>query len=64
MTINSPCRYGDSSTKRQTRKVPLRMEQILPGKNMVEVTGVLSQGGQWPTALSAGDHARVFTAQH
>ncbi|EHL94364.1 transposase insH for insertion sequence element IS5Y, partial [Klebsiella sp. 4_1_44FAA] len=49
-----------STKRRQTRKEIFlsRMEQILPWQNMTAVIeSVLSQGGQWPTALSAGDHA-------
>ncbi|VFS95074.1 putative transposase B, IS5 [Escherichia coli] len=49
-----------STKRRQTRKEIFlsRMEQILPWQNMTAVIeAVLSQGGQWPTALSAGDHA-------
>ncbi|EHF16193.1 hypothetical protein EUBG_05078 [Escherichia coli O104:H4 str. C236-11] len=39
------------------------MEQILPWQNMNRChRAVLSQGGQWPTALSAGDHAAYSTA--
>ena len=48
-----------SSKRRQTRKEIFlsRMDQLLPWQNMTgSHRAVLSQGGQWPAALSAGDH--------
>ncbi|WP_225623224.1 IS5 family transposase [Klebsiella pneumoniae] len=55
-----------STKRRQTRKEIFlsRMEQILPWQNMVEVIErFFIQGGQWPTALSAGDHAAYSRMQ-
>ena len=56
-----------STKRRQTRKEIFlsRMEQILPWQNMTRChRAVLSQGGQWPTALSAGTMLRIHCMQH